>query len=146
MSEPLKPRVMGLDVGQVRVGIALSDPLHVTAQPHSVLTRKNLEADLQAIEQLVRQESIQTVVVGWPRTLRGKASESTRAAEAFAEALRRYLSADVTVELWDERLTTVQAEAALIEADVRRKKRKKTVDKIAAALILQNYLDCRRSR
>jgi len=136
---------MGLDVGRVRIGIALSDALHLTAQPLSVLTRKTLEADFQAIEQLVRENAVDTIVVGWPRTLRGRTSESTLEAEAFAETLRERLSG-VTVELWDERLTSVQAQSVLIEADMRRKKRKQTVDKIAAALILQSYLDRQQNR
>ena len=134
---------MGLDVGTVRIGIALSDPLHLTAQPHSVLTRTDPEADLASIEQLARRQGVETIVIGWPRTLRGRMSESTRAAEAFAEALRGRLPG-VQVELWDERLSTTQAQAALLEADVRRKKRKQVTDKIAAALILQNYLDRQR--
>ncbi len=145
MREDLRAPILGLDVGQVRIGIALSDPLHLTAQPHSVLARKSLEDDLDAIEQLARQHAVDTIIVGWPRTLRGKVSESTREAEAFAAALRRRLSS-VVIELWDERLTTVQAEAALLEADMRRKKRKQTMDKIAAALMLQSYLDHRRNR
>ena len=134
---------MGLDVGKVRIGIALSDPLHLTAQPHSVLSCKSLEDDLSAIEQLARQEEVETIIVGWPRPLRGGASDSTRMAEAFAEALQGRLPG-VKVELWDERLTSVQAETALLEADVRRKKRKQVKDKIAAALILQSYLDRQR--
>lgn len=145
MSEQLRSPVMGLDVGTVRIGIALSDALHLTAQPHSVLIRKSLEDDLRSIETLVGQEGVDKIIVGWPRTLRRKTSASTLEAEAFAEALRERL-ARVSVELWDERLTTVQAEATLLEADVRRKKRKQTIDKIAAALMLQNYLDHQRRR
>lgn len=136
----LKKPILGLDVGQVRIGIAMSDPLHITAQSHSVLTRKSLEPDLNAVEQLARRHGVQTIVVGWPRNLQGKKTKSTEMAEQFAEALRRRLT-DVKIELWDERFSTTQAEAALIQGKVRRKKRKQMVDKIAAALILQNYLD-----
>lgn len=135
--------MMGLDVGKVRIGIALSDSLRLTAQPHSVLTRKNLDEDLAVIARLAEREEVETIVIGWPRTLRGQSSESTQMAEAFAEALRGRLPG-IPVELWDERLTSVQAEAMLLEADVRRSKRKQVADKIAAALILQSYLDRRR--
>ena len=135
--------MMGLDVGKVRIGIALSDSLRLTAQPHSVLTRKNLDEDLSAIARLADQEEVETIIIGWPRTLRGQSSESTQMAEAFAEALQGRLPG-IPIELWDERLTSVQAEAMLLEADVRRKKRKQVTDKIAAALILQSYLDRQR--
>lgn len=134
---------MGLDVGKVRIGIALSDSLRLTAQPHSVLTRKNLDEDLSTIARLADREEVETIVIGWPRTLRGQSSESTQMAEAFAEALRGRLP-NIPIELWDERLTSAQAEAMLLEADVRRSKRKQVADKIAAALILQSYLDRQR--
>lgn len=140
MSLELKAPIMGLDVGEVRIGIALSDALHLTAQAHSVLQRKNPAQDLKAIEELVAERGVKRIVVGLPRNLAGRKTQSTKRSEEFAEQLRRTLSG-VEVELWDERLTTVQAESMLIEAGTRRKNRKKVVDKIAAVLLLQNYLD-----
>ena len=136
--------VLGLDIGTVRIGIAISDPLQLIAGAHRVLPCKSREADIDEIERLVHHHEIQTVVVGLPRTLRGKDSASTELARDYAKRLEERLP-ECRVELWDERLSTKQAEAVLVQASVRRKKRKEHVDKIAAALILQSYLDSRRS-
>ncbi len=139
----MKPPVLALDVGEVRIGVALSDALHLTAQPQGYIPGKPVKAALQAVEDLARERGVETIVVGHPLSLRGQKTPSTEKAEAFAEALRGRL-AEVRVELWDERLSTVQALSTLREGAVRGKKRKQKVDQIAAALILQNYLDCRR--
>jgi putative Holliday junction resolvase len=144
MSGLIKPPVMGLDVGKVRIGVALSDALHMTAQAHSVIHRTRLKEDLKAIEEIIRDRGVETIVVGLPETLAKRRSQSTEMVEEFTAALQKSLP-ETEVIFWDERLTTVQAESVLIQAGTRRKKRKQKVDKIAAALILQNYLD-RQSR
>ena len=140
MTSEVKPPIVGLDVGTVRIGIALSDQLHLTARTLRVLERQSLPKDLAALEQLVREQGAETIVVGWPRTLKGGSSSSTQMAERFAEALRERMP-EVAVELWDERFSTVQAEETLIETGTRRRKRKQKIDMVAAAVILQNYLD-----
>jgi len=137
--------IMGLDVGKVRIGVAMSDPLQIIAGTHSVIQCKTIEEDLQRIQKLAEEHRVHHIVVGLPLTLKGGESQSTQRARAFAEALQKSLPQH-TIELWDERLSTVQAESVLIEASVRRKKRKQKVDKVAAALILQNYLDRKRTR
>ncbi len=145
MNSSMKPPVLALDVGEARIGVALSDALHLTAQPRGYIPGKPVEAALRAVEDLARERGVETIVVGYPLSLRGRKTLSTEKAEAFAEALRGRLP-EVRVELWDERLSTVQALATLREGAVRGKKRKQKVDQIAAALILQNYLDCQRRK
>jgi putative Holliday junction resolvase len=122
--------------------MALSDPLRITAQPLGFLQRVGPRKDLAAIADLVREHGVSTVVVGLPRLLSG--AEGSRAVEAreFAERLDRRL-AGVCVDLWDERLTTVEAERTLVAGNVSRRRRKERVDSLAAALILQGYLDAR---
>jgi putative Holliday junction resolvase len=133
-------RTLGIDLGDVRIGLALSDLLGVTAQPAGVLVRKNAKADLAALVQLVETHDAVRVVIGLPLLLSGEAGTRARDAEAFATALRAMLPG-VAVDLWDERLTTKEAERTLIAADVSRKARRRVVDSLAAVLILQNYMD-----
>jgi putative Holliday junction resolvase len=132
-------------LGEVRIGLALSDPLGITAQPLESLHPTGPRKAIDAIVRVARHHEVHTVVVGLPLLLSGE--EGTQAAHAreVAEQLRRRL-AGVRVELWDERLTTVQAERTLIEAGMRRKKRKRNVDSLAALLILQSYLDAPTTR
>lgn len=134
--------MLALDLGDVRIGLALSDPLGLTAQPLGTLRRVGPRRDLQAIADLVREHGVRTIVVGLPRLLSGE--EGTRAVEAreVAERLRVRLKG-VRVDLWDERLTTVEAERTLIAGNVRRRRRREAVDRLAAALILQGYLEAR---
>ncbi len=133
-------RVLGIDLGEVRIGLALSDALRLTAQPLSVESRRGPRRDLQMIAALVREHDVRNVVVGLPRLMSGAEGTAALAARAFADALREHLR-DVPVDLVDERLTTVQAERTLVSAGVRRKRRKQVVDKLAASLILQSFLD-----
>lgn len=135
-------RVLALDLGDIRVGIAVSDPLGVTAQPLETLRRASAEDVLARVGELAGSLGVSHVVVGNPLLLSGEQGSRSREAQGFAERLRQALPG-VTVELWDERLTTVQAERILIEGGVRRRRRRKSVDTIAAALILQSYLDAR---
>ncbi len=132
-------KILGLDVGHKRIGVALSDELGWTAQPYTTLGRKGLAKDLSALREIVEREGVAEIVVGLPRNMNGSEGPQARKARRFAEEVRRALGLPV-VE-WDERLSSVAAERVLIEADVSRKKRRGQVDKLAAVLILQGYLD-----
>ena len=137
-------RVLAIDLGSVRIGLALSDPLGITAQPAGFVPRaRGLGDDLSVIRDLVRAHEATRVVVGLPLLLSGEAGERARDATRFAEELRAGLPA-VTVDLWDERFTTKEASRVLIAGNVRRRKRKEVVDSLAAVLILQSYLESRR--
>jgi putative Holliday junction resolvase len=137
-------RFLALDLGDVRIGVAISDPLAFTAQPLETISRVGPRKDVLFIADLARVREVGTVIIGLPLLLSGE--EGTKAVEAreFAEQLRRRLPG-VRVLLWDERLTTVEAERTMISGNVRRSKRKKHVDALAAVLILQSYLDSPRS-
>jgi putative Holliday junction resolvase len=135
-------RVLGLDVGDKRIGIAISDTLGLTAQRLSVLQRSALKADVQAIQALVQEHQASAVVLGLPLTLAGVEGPQAKKVQHFAEALQRALA--VPVQLLDERLTTVQGERALLATGASRKKRKSVIDQVAAQLILQQYLDAKR--
>jgi len=132
-------RVLAVDLGTVRVGLALSDPLRITGQPMGFLPRRALRDDLAALTDLVKANGVATVVVGHPLLMSGIAGERALDAQAFAERLRA--EGVCAVVLWDERLTTVQAVRALLEGNVSRKNRRKVVDAAAAALMLQSWLD-----
>lgn len=132
-------RKLGLDYGDRRIGVALSDELGWTAQALEVIRRTNPADDLARIAGLVRTHEVKEVVVGLPKNMNGTIGPRGEICMAFADRLREQL--DVPVVLWDERLSTVSAERTLIEADINRKKRKQIVDKMAAAIILQNYLE-----
>jgi len=132
-------RIMGLDVGEKTIGIALSDELGFTAQPHQTLKRKGEDEDLRVLRILLDERGISTVVVGLPKNMDGAIGRQARRVAAFAEKIEKVL--DVPVVHWDERLSTVAAERVLIQADLSRAKRKRHVDKLAAAVILQGYLD-----
>jgi putative Holliday junction resolvase len=135
-------RVLALDLGEVRIGLALSDPLGITANPLEPLMSAGVRKDLERVVGLVGEHGVVTVVVGLPLLLSGEEGQGAAAARRFAARLRERLG-DVDVELWDERLTTVQAERTLIAANVKRRKRRQVVDGLAAVLILENYLDSR---
>jgi putative holliday junction resolvase len=137
-------RVLGVDLGARRIGLALSDPTQLIASPLRVMERSgDPDADRQAIVAAARAEEAATVVIGLPKEMSGRRGAAAIAATAEVEALRT-LAPDLTFELVDERLTTVIAQRSLIESGMRRKKRKGTVDKVAAAVILQSYLDASR--
>ena len=131
-------RIMGLDYGDRRIGVAVSDLFGWTAQGLEVIDRKH-GSEQDRIAQLVREYEVTEVVVGLPKNMNGTVGPRGEICISFAEELKKSLQ--VPVHLWDERLTTMAAERTLIEADVSRKKRKQVVDKMAASLILQNYLD-----
>ena len=131
-------RILGLDIGSVRIGVALSDPLGMTAQPLEVIDRKRTDPH-RRIADLVAEHEVTRVVVGRPLRLDGREGPAVAAVDKFVEALAQHVS--IPIETWDERLTTAQAERAMIAGGARRDKRKGSIDKIAAALILQSYLD-----
>lgn len=133
---------MGLDVGDRRIGVALSDPLGLTAGRLMTLERRSLQADLERISSLVTRQAVEVIVVGLPLTLQGTRGLAAQKVEAFSEALRRRVT--VPVVLVDERLTTVQGERALVETGASRRRRKAVVDQVAAQLILQQFLDVQR--
>ena len=135
-------RVLGLDVGDVRIGVAVSDSLGLTAQPLTVISRKGLAADLAALRTMITAHGVDTVVVGLPLTLRGERGVQAQRTASFGEALKRQVP--VTVTFLDERLTTVQGERALLETGASRRKRKHVIDQVAAQLILQHFLDAKR--
>lgn len=144
LGKPLRGRVLALDVGHKRVGLAVSDPLGLTAQGLGVLKRQSWEQDLTRLLELVRPYEIQEILVGLPRHLNGRLGEQAEAILALARALGEALGAKVST--WDERLSTAEAERLLISADVSRKRRRRVVDQVAATLMLQAFLDRERLR
>ena len=134
-------RALGVDLGEKRIGIALSDPTRTIASPHSVIKRSgNAEVDRRAVLNIAREEGVTQLVVGLPLTLTGARRAAARAALAEVEALKQ-LAPDLIIEAFDERLTTAIAQRSLLEGDVRRKDRKQIIDKVAAAVMLQSWLD-----
>jgi putative Holliday junction resolvase len=132
-------RIMGIDYGDVRIGIAVSDLMGWTAQGVETITRKSEEQDLARIGELIRQYEVSKIVVGFPKNMNNTIGPRGELTQQFAEKLRETFG--LPVILWDERLSTMAAERMLVQADVSRKKRKQVVDKMAASIILQNYLD-----
>ena len=134
---------MALDVGDVRIGIAVSDLMGIIANPLETYTRKgNLQADAQYILKLAQEKEVSLIVSGLPLGLNGQENEQTAKTREFIDNLREIC--DVPIEYLDERFTTLSAERVLIEGNVRRENRKKVIDKVAATIILQNYLDRKR--
>jgi len=137
-------RVMGLDYGDRNIGVAISDAFRWTAQGLCTVERRRDGGHADRIAELVKEHEVSELVVGLPKNMNGTLGPRGEISIAFAEELKEKL--DLPVHLWDERLTTVSAERTLIEADVSRKKRKQVIDKMAATLILQNYLDSKTKR
>lgn len=137
-------RILALDMGDRRIGVALSDQMQLIAQGICTYERKSAAADLDFISALVEQYRVVQLVIGLPRNMNGTYGERAEKTWAFGDALSGRIS--VPVGYWDERLSTVAAERILIEADVSRKKRKKVIDKMAAVNILQSYLDFLRNK
>ena len=136
-------RILALDYGTKRIGVALSDELGWTAQPLETFERRSLDRDVTHIASLVSTHEVAQVVLGFPLQLDGREGPAVQAMRNFALHLEQGLS--VPLILWDERLTTKAAEDLLIAADVSRKKRKGAVDRVAAAILLQSYLASRQS-
>lgn len=139
-------RIMGLDFGSKTVGVAVSDSLLVTAQGVEIIRRKEenkLRQTLARIEALILEYEVEEIVLGLPKNMNATEGDRVQLTMEFKEKLERRTG--LPVHLWDERLTTVSANKAMMEAGIRREKRKEYVDKIAAVLILQGYLDRRSS-
>jgi len=137
-------RTMGLDIGSRTIGVAISDELAVAAQGLRIIKRKSMEEDLKEIKTIISDYEIEKVVVGLPKNMDGTLGKGAEAVFQWIQAFRE--SIDLAVVTWDERLTTVQATKILLEADLSRRKRKKVIDKVAAVLILQAYLDHSRNQ
>lgn len=134
---------IGLDVGERRIGIALSDALGLTAQPHSVLERRDIESDLTALVQLAAERNARGFVLGLPRRTGGNEGPEVAKVKAFGRRLHE--QSQLPVEWYDERFSTVIAERALQEQGIRGRARRQRVDQVAAAIILQDFLDRRRN-
>ncbi len=132
-------RVLGLDYGDRNIGVAVSDAFGWTAQGVEVLRRTSPERDMQRMQELVSEYDVTEIVLGLPKNMNGSIGPRAEMCMAFAEVLKQELN--LPVQLWDERLSTAMVERTLIAADVSRKKRKQVVDKMAASVILQSYLD-----
>lgn len=138
-------RYLGLDIGDRTIGIAVSDPLGLTAQGVETIHRKGLEKDLARLGALMETYGTTALVSGLPKNMNGEEGERCAIVRAFLAAVQERYPA-VTVAYWDERLSTVAATRPLLAADLSRKKRKTVIDKIAAVLILQGYLDRQRQQ
>ena len=137
-------RIMGLDFGSKTVGVAVSDPLLITAQGIEIIRRQGenkLRQTLQRIEALIEEYEVTEIVLGLPKNMNDTIGDRAELSIEFREKLERRTGLPVT--MWDERLTTVAADKAMMEAGIRRERRKEYVDKIAAVFILQGYLDYR---
>ena len=139
-------RIMGLDFGSKTVGVAISDPLFITAQGIEIIRRKDenhLRQTLSRIEALIEEYEVTEIVLGLPKNMNNTMGVRAELSLDFKEKLERRTGLPVT--MWDERLTTVAADKAMMEAEIRRENRKEYVDMIAAVFILQGYLDVRRN-
>ena len=139
-----RSRILGLDVGARRIGIAISDPLGLTAQGLPTLQRRNRRYDQSELRRVVREYEVSEIVVGNPLRMSGQTGAQAEKMAAFAEQLQQELS--LPVHLWDERLSTAEAHRLLDETGIRDARRKEVIDKMAAVLILQSFLDARAAR
>lgn len=132
-------KVMGVDYGDVRIGIAFSDLTRLIASPYETYTRKKLDLDIEYLANLIKEKDVKVVVFGLPLNMDGSEGDRVLRTREFADLL--YEKTQVKIEFMDERLTSVSAENILLSANVRRDKRKQIIDKLAATIILQEYLD-----
>ncbi len=132
-------RVMGLDIGSKTIGIAVSDPLGLTAQGLTTIYRRNLDTDLAVLKKLTEQYSVKQLVVGLPRNMNGSYGPQAALVRNFAGKIKQKLNLPLCY--YDERLTSVAADKVLLEADLSRKSRRKVIDQVAATIILQGFLD-----
>lgn len=141
-------RILSVDYGEKRIGVAISDPTQTIVSPLAVINRSetgDVDSDIRQLEGLIsRYDDIEEIIFGLPKNLKGQIGLSGRNAEVFAERLKA--SVGIPIGFWDERFTTATAERILIEADLSRSRRKKVIDKAAAAVILEDYLKHKESR
>jgi putative holliday junction resolvase len=141
-SQPsLRPRILGLDVGSKTIGLAVSDPLGITAQGLETIRRKNKRLDLEELGSIIKQYEVSEIVVGYPLRLSGAESTQSEKMQRFADDLGKQFG--LPVHLWDERLTSSQANRVLREAELSIQKRAGAVDRMAAVLILQSWMEAR---
>jgi putative Holliday junction resolvase len=140
MTAETKDRILGLDYGEKRFGISISDSLGLTAQPHKLIENKGHDQVLIELDNIIKEYNISKIVCGIPFTMSGNKSETTKEILSFVKELKEFFP-KIEVITWDERLTTTQAEKILIDGGVRRKKRKERIDSLAASIMLQSYLD-----
>ncbi len=137
-------RLIGLDVGEARIGVAVSDPTGTLASARTVLARRPEDAALRAVQRLVEEEEAAAIIVGLPRSLSGELHGQAALVQAFAELLGKHIA--VPIHFWDERLSTVAAEREMRASGAKRDKRRAMIDAVAAAIILQSYLDASRAQ
>ncbi len=135
-------RILALDVGNKRIGVALSDELNILAQPLYTIHRKGLERDIQEIVNIIKEKNVGTVIVGLPKNMDGTVGFQGEKTQKFAEILMQNI--EIPLIMWDERLTTISARRIMIENDVKQKDKKNLVDTVAAVVILENYLNSRK--
>ena len=139
-----QPRVLGLDVGSKTIGLAVSDPLGITAQGLPTLRRKNKRLDFEQLSQLIQRFDVAEIVVGYPLRMSGLEGTQSEKMQLFAEELRKKYG--LPVHLWDERLTSAEANRVLRDSEMSIKRRGEVVDRLAAVLILQSWMDARSNR
>jgi len=137
-------RIIGLDVGTKTIGVAISDPLGLTAQGVKTIYRKGLEADMNAVDALIREFGADEIMIGLPLNMNGSSGPSVEMAKNFGEEIEKRHPIKITYR--DERYSTMAATRILLEGDISRKKRKAVIDKMAAAYVLQGYLDYLRNK
>lgn len=134
---------MGLDVGDKTIGVALSDPMFLLAQPIETIKRKKVKDDIKRLKELIDENEVNLLVVGLPKNMNNSIGPQSMKVMSFVDLIKKDIDIEITYE--DERMTTIQSEAVLIDMKVRRENRKRYIDKIAAAFILQTYLDRRKN-
>ena len=135
----LDGRIMGLDIGDKTIGVAVSDLMGLTAQGVTTIKRVGKKKDIETIKQIIAEKQVNKIVSGLPKNMNGTVGPQGEKVQKFCELLKE--ETNLPIEFWDERLSTVAAERSLIEGNVRRENRKKVIDMLAAVIILQGYLD-----
>ena len=138
----LDGRIMGLDIGDKTIGVAVSDLMGLTAQGVTTIKRVGKKKDIEAVKQIIAEKQVNKIVSGLPKNMNGTVGPQGEKVQKFCELLKE--ETNLPIEFWDERLSTVAAERSLIEGNVRRENRKKVIDMLAAVIILQGYLDSKR--
>lgn len=139
----LDGRIMGLDIGDKTIEVAVSDLMGLTAQGVTTIKRVGKKKDIEAIKQIIAEKQVNKIVSGLPKNMNGTVGPQGEKVQKFCELLKE--ETNLPIEFWDERLSTVAAERSLIEGNVRRENRKKVIDMLAAVIILQGYLDLKRN-
>lgn len=139
----LDGRIMGLDIGDKTIGVAVSDIMGITAQGVTTVRRVGKKKDIEELKTIIKERQVNKIVSGLPKNMNGTIGPQGEKVQKFCELLQE--ETGIAIEFWDERLSTVAAERTLIEGNVRRENRKKVIDMLAAVIILQGYLDLKRN-